>query len=319
MKPPYTITPGMLRKIASISEKLGEIKTARLVNPPTELRKRNRIKTIQSSLEIEGNTMTVDQITALIHNKRVHAPLRDITEVKNALEVYSQLDVFQVYQLDSLCNAHGMLMRGLVKHPGRLRHTPVGIMKGTHLAHMAPPGDRVFSLMSDLFEYLQHADELLLIKSCVFHYELEFIHPFEDGNGRMGRLWQTLILKEYAPVFEYLPVETLIKSRQKEYYQALELSDQAGNSTLFVEFMLDIIHTSLEELLETRNVTVTFRDRIQLFHDFIQDKSFTRKEYLRHNKEIATATASRDLAEAVRLGILIKQGEKRLTRYHFPH
>jgi Fic family protein len=317
MKPPYEISSKILNLISSISEKIGEVKSARLVKPPTELRKRNRIKTIQSSLEIEGNTLTIEQITALIDNKRVLAPVKDILEVKNAIKVYSMLDKFNAYELTSLCKAHGILMSELVEHAGKLRRTSVGIMKGSDIAHIAPPGDLVLSLMNDLFKYLKEDEDLLLIKSCVFHYEFEFIHPFIDGNGRMGRLWQTMILKDYSQVFEYLPIETLIKQRQQEYYNILGKSDSQGNSTGFIEFMLDIINIALEELLSTHNLTITQTDRIELFKKIIGTKSFTRKDYLRYNKEISAATASRDLKEAVNKAIVEKTGDKRLTKYKF--
>lgn len=317
MKPPYEITSKILHLISSISEKIGEVKSARLIKPPTELRKRNRIKTIQSSLEIEGNTLSVEQITDLLDNKRVLAPTKDILEVKNAIRVYSKLNGFDAYELDSLCNAHRILMNGLIEKAGELRRTSVGIMKGGNIAHIAPPGDLVYSLMKDLFEYLKNDEDLLLIKSCVFHYEFEFIHPFIDGNGRMGRLWQTILLKNYSPVFEYLPIEALIKDGQQDYYNILGKSDNLGSSTGFIEFMLGIIDTALEDLLKSQNLTITDADRIAIFKSIIGTKFFTRQEYLRHNKEISSATASRDLKEAVDREMLDKIGDKRLTRYRY--
>jgi len=317
MKPPYEITSRILHLVLSISEKIGEIKSARLIKPPTELRKRNRIKTIQSSLEIEGNTLTVEQITDLFNNKRVLAPEKDIVEVKNAIEVYSKLNKFNALNLESLCQAHGVLMKGLIDNAGKLRQTSVGIAKGKDIAHIAPPGDIVRSLMNDLFKYLRENEDILLVKSCAFHYEFEFIHPFTDGNGRMGRLWQTIILKEYSPVFEYLPIETLIKERQQDYYTILGLADSQGNSTGFIEFMLDIINIALEDLLKTQNHTISNSDRIDLFRNIIGTKSFTRQDYLRHNKEISSATASRDLKDAVDRSIIEKMGDKRLTKYKF--
>lgn len=317
MKPPYEITNRILSLISSISEKIGEVKSARLIKPPTELRKRNRIKTIQSSLEIEGNTLTVEQITDLINSKRILAPQKDILEVKNAIKVYSELNKLKVYELDSLCKAHSMLMKGLVNNAGQLRRTSVGIVKGGDIAHVAPPGDLIVPLMNDLFDYLKREDDLLIIKSCVFHYEFEFIHPFLDGNGRMGRLWQTLILKEYSLVFEFLPIESIIKERQLDYYHVLGKSDRMGSSTSFIEFMLDIINIALEDLLKTQNQTLTGMDRIDLFKDIIGFNGFTRQDYLRHNKEISSATASRDLKEAVNKEIIDKTGDKRLTKYRF--
>ena len=317
MKPPYEITSEILRLTSSISEKIGEIKSAKLIKPPTDLLKRNRIKSIQSSLEIEGNTLTVEQITDLINNKRVLAPQKDIIEVKNAIELYSKLNEFNAYDLDSLCRAHGILMNTLVENAGQFRTTAVGIIKGNNITHIAPPGDIVYPLMKDLFDYLENDNDILLIKSCVFHYEFEFIHPFIDGNGRMGRLWQTVILKNYSPVFEYLPIESLIKERQQDYYDILGRSDVQGKSTEFIEFMLQIINLALEDLLRTQNHTLSSIDRIDIFKDFIGSETFTRQDYLRHNKEISTATASRDLKEAVDKQVIVKMGEKRLTKYRF--
>lgn len=317
MKPPYTITSKIVSLIAAISEQIGEVKAARLTKPPTELRKRNRIRTIQSSLEIEGNTLTIEQITDLFNNKRVLAPQKDIVEVKNAIDVYAQIDTLKVYELTSMCEAHKILMNGLVDHPGELRKGAVGIMKGEAIAHIAPPGNMVRGLMNDLFEYLKTDTDLLLIKSCVFHYEFEFIHPFTDGNGRMGRLWQTMILKEYSKVFEFLPIESLVKERQQEYYHVLGKSDNEGSSTSFVEFMLEIIQQALSDLLATQNFTPTNEDRMSLFKDYIGDAEFSRQDYLRYNKDISLATASRDLKNAVTNGVLLKSGDKRLTKYRF--
>lgn len=317
MKPPYEITSKILNLIASISEKIGEVNAAHLNRPPTELRKRNRIKTIQSSLEIEGNTLTVEQITDLLNNKRVLAPKKDITEVKNAVNVYNKLNKFKAFDLKSLCKAHEVLMEGLIDNPGKLRNTSVGIVKGSDIAHIAPPGEMVYSLMTDLFNYLKNDDDLILIKSCVFHYELEFIHPFLDGNGRIGRLWQTMILKEHSPIFEFLPIETLIKLKQQEYYNVLGRSDKEGSSTSFVEFMLEIIKDALEDLLKVQNISLTGNDRILNFKEIIGSNEFSRQDYLRSFKNISQATASRDLKVAVENGIIEKDGDKRTTKYRY--
>jgi Fic family protein len=317
MKPPYKITTGILNLVAVISERIGEINAAHLSKPPTELRKRNRIKTIQSSLEIEGNTLNLEQVTAIIDNKPVIGTKKDILEVKNAIIVYDKLDEFQPYSISSFCNAHRILMNGLIESPGELRSKSVGIMRGSEIAHIAPKGDIVKPLMNDLFRYLKNDEDILLIKSCVFHYELEFIHPFLDGNGRMGRLWQTVILKDKYPVFAYLPVESLIKERQTEYYNILGKSDKSGESTLFIEFILKIINDSLEDLLNTQNVALTNFDRITFYHSIIKDEYFRRKDYLRTFKEISAPTASRDLQFAVENGIIEKIGDKNTTRYRY--
>ncbi len=317
MKPPYIITEKIVALVASISEKIGEINATHLYKPATELRKKNRIKTIQSSLKIEGNTMTEEQVTALLENKRVIAPQKDILEVQNAIKVYEQLRMFNPYKLKDLEKAHSILMSGLINKAGKLRSSNVGIVKGSKVEHIAPNGTMVHGLMKDLFEYLKKDTDLILIKSCVFHYEFEFIHPFIDGNGRMGRLWQTLILMQQYPVFEYLPVESLIKQKQSDYYNKLSESDKKGNSTPFIEFMLEIILESLDGLLQSQSVTLHTEDRIRLFKEKIGKNTFSRKDYMLNFKNISAPTASRDLKWAVEQNILTKFGELRLTEYQF--
>ena len=317
MRPPSQITPKILELISSISEKIGEVNAAYLYKPPTELRKKNRIKTIQSSLEIEGNSLSLDLVTAIIDNKRIIAPQKDILEVKNAINAYENLDSFNPNSITSFCVAHARLMKGLIENPGKIRTKSVGIIKGTIVTHIAPPGNIVKSLVKDLFDYLKKDKDLLLIKSCVFHYEIEFIHPFMDGNGRLGRLWQTLILRQYSPVFEFLPVESLIKARQFDYYRILGESDNKGDSTGFIEFMLQIINESLEDLLKSQNVNLTYKDRIIIFKEIIRQSSFNRQDYMRQFKDISSATASRDLKLAVDDGILTKTGDKRTTLYRY--
>lgn len=317
MKPPYKITNNIMGLIASISEQVGEIKAAHLYKPPTELRRRNRIKTIQSSLEIEGNTLSEKQISDLFDNKSVLAPQKDVVEVKNAIQVYNNLNKLDVYNLQSMCDAHVVLMHNLIDNAGQLRTTSVGIVKGNEISHIPPSGKMIVSLMDNLFDYLKNDDDLLLIKSCVFHYEFEFIHPFIDGNGRMGRLWQTLILKEYSPIFEFLPIEILIKANQEKYYQALELSDKQGQSTIFVEFMLGIIKKALADLLKNQNVSLSNAKRIQYFKEIIGSNYFSRQDYLRSFKNISSATASRDLKLAVDKLLIEKYGDKRTTNYRF--
>jgi len=317
MKPPYQITTRIIELIASISEKIGEINSAYLYKPPTELRKRNRIKTIQSSLEIEGNSLSLEQVTAILENKRIVAPQKDILEVKNAIRVYENLDNYNPTNLASFCKAHAILMQGLIDNPGEIRTKSVGIIKGSLVTHVAPAGNIVKSLMKDLFEYLKKDKDLLLIKSCVFHYEMEFLHPFMDGNGRMGRLWQTVILRQYSPVFEFLPIESLIKAKQIDYYSILGESDNKGNSTGFIEFILQIINESLEELLTNQSVNLTGNDRVTIFKEKIGPRFFNRQEYMRQFRDISSATASRDLKKAVDSGILDKTGDKRTTLYKF--
>lgn len=313
MKPPYDITSKILRSIASISERLGEINASFLDRPPPILRKENKIKTIHSSLQIEGNTLTEEQITALLENKRVLGPQKDIQEVINAIAIYEIIIEYEALSEKSFLNAHSTLMRKLITKPGTYRKQGVGIVKGSKVEHLAPPHDKVPYLMKDLFRYLK-TDELELIKSCVFHYEVEFIHPFLDGNGRMGRLWQTLILLKKYPVFEFVPFEMLISQHQDAYYKALADCDKAGKSTIFIEYMLDIIDTSLSDLLVYSNRNFTVEQRLDYFKSLGQ-ATFTRKDYMNVFKDISSSTASRDLKLGVALGFFKKKGEKNKTSY----
>jgi Fic family protein len=317
MKPPYTITEKIVKLVAGIFHQLGEIQGASLHKPKTELRKKNRIKTIQSSLEIEGNTLTEDQITALLDNKRVLAPAKDILEVQNAVALYDMIRKFDPFKINSLNKAHAILMNSLIDKPGQFRTKNVGIVKGSKVEHLAPPGEMVNGLMKDLFEYLKRDTDLLLIKSCVFHYELEFIHPYLDGNGRMGRFWQTVILLKDYPVFEFLPVESLIKQRQDDYYKALSISDRSGHSTYFIEFMLQIINDALIEALRTGNRSVTAEERLEMFRDIINSHQFSRKDYMENFRDISMATASRDLKKGVDDRLLEKEGDKNKTVYRY--
>ena len=314
MKPPYDLTNEILKLIASISEKLGEAKASFLDKPSPQLRKQNRIKTIHSSLSIEGNTLSEEQITALLENKRVVGPQKDLLEVLNAIKVYEGLSQFDPLSKRSFLAAHRVLMDGLMEKPGRFRTSNVGIVQGSKVAHLAPPAGNVDHLMSELFQYLKEEGELVLVKSCVFHYELEFIHPFLDGNGRMGRLWQTIILMQAYPIFEYLPFETMIRQTQEEYYASLSESDKAGKSTVFIEYMLKIIDRALAEQLDFRNRTFTSKDRLEYFLSQGVTE-FSRKDYLKVFKDLSTATASRDLKEGVESGLLEKEGDKRNTVY----
>ncbi|EAQ40114.2 Fic protein family [Dokdonia sp. MED134] len=314
MKPPYEITSSILKLITSISEKIGEVNASYLDRPSPKLRKQNRIKTIHSSLKIEGNTLTEEQITALLENKRVIGPQKDVLEVLNAIKIYENLEQYKPSNEKSFLKAHKALMEGLIEKSGTYRKQGVGIVKGSKVEHLAPPFENVSYLMKDLFEYLKKSDEIELIKSCVFHYEMEFIHPFLDGNGRMGRLWQTLILMEKYPIFEFLPFETLISKDQEKYYKALAESDNAGKSTAFIEYMLNVIHISISELLDFNNRTLSAKDRLA-YYVTLNKTEFTRKDYMDTFKDISSATASRDLKKGAELGLFEKIGEKNKTIY----
>ena len=250
-EPPFKITSKAINLISQISEKIGEISTLENTERTVQLRKKNRIRTIHSSLAIENNSLTIEQITAIIEGKRVLGPPNEIQEVKNAVQAYELLLNLNPYKQNDLLKAHQLMMNDLVKHSGKYRKGGVGIFDGKGVVHVAPPADRVPFLMNDLFDWLKSSDVHPLIKSCVFHYEFEFIHPFEDGNGRMGRLWQTVILTEWKPIFAWLPIETLIKENQKLYYKALGISDSNADSTEFIEFMLSIILKTIKEIITT--------------------------------------------------------------------
>jgi Fic family protein len=314
MKPPYDITLKILKLIGSISEKIGEVNANYLNKQSPQLRKQNRIKTIHSSLQIEGNTLTEEQITALIENKRVIGPKKDVLEVLNAIKVYEKLEEYKFSSVKNFQKAHYELMNGLIESAGKYRKQGVGIVKGTKLEHIAPPHENVPHLMKDLFEYLKDSNELTLIKSCVFHYEMEFIHPFIDGNGRMGRLWQTLILMSEYPIFEFLPFETLISQTQDDYYKSLSLSDKSGKSTYFIEYMLSVIDKSLESLLNYNNRILKDLDRLEYFIK-LGVKEFTRKDYMNIFKDLSSATASRDLKKGIELNMFESVGNLNKTKY----
>lgn len=314
VKPPYDITPKILKLISSISEKIGEVNANYLSKQSPQLRKQNRIKTIQSSLQIEGNTLTEDQITALIDNKRIIGPEKDVLEVLNAIKVYNELNKYKLHSEKDFLNAHASLMNGLIKNAGKYRNQSVGIVKGNDIEHVAPPFQNVPYLMKDLFEYLKDDQELTLIKSCVFHYEMEFIHPFIDGNGRMGRLWQTVILINDYQIFEFLPFETLISATQDEYYKSLSMSDKSGKSTPFIEYMLGVIEKSLSQLLNYNNRILKDIDRLEFFLNQGY-KEFSRKDYMNVFKDIASATASRDLKKGIELNLFKSSGQLNKTKY----
>lgn len=253
-QPPYTITPAMMRLVAEIGEVIGRYTVMAEYHMTPGLRRENRIRTIQASLAIENNTLSLEQMTALINGKRILGHPREIQEVRNAFTAYEEMGKWDPTSLDDFLSAHRVLMDGLVDHPGVFRSGGVGIYRGDQLVHMAPSANRVSKLVGDLIGWLDSTEEHPLVASCVFHYELEFIHPFSDGNGRMGRLWQTLILKNWKPVMAYVPVETIIRDRQQDYYRVLTEADTNADITPFIEF---ILHAILEAIQETVTDQVT--------------------------------------------------------------
>lgn len=252
-QPPFTLNSQILDLVADIAQKVGRVDAYGQINRSLQLRKENRIRTIHSSLAIENNTLSLEQVTAVIEGKHVIAPPKDLLEVQNAIKVYENIDSFNPLSVDDLLCAHKKLMGGLVSEAGRLRSGNVGVFSGKRLIHAGTPAKYVSSVLADLFSWLAAGEFHPLITSCVFHYEFEFIHPFQDGNGRMGRLWQTLILSRWNNLFAWLPVETLVKECQEDYYDALSGSDEQGDSTRFIEFMLGMISQTLDDVLVSGN------------------------------------------------------------------
>jgi Fic family protein len=249
---PYTITPETLNRVAAISEAIGRLSVLTDQARALRLRRINRIRTIHGSLAIEGNTLSEAQITAILEGKRVIAPPREVQEVKNALAAYDRFDTWKAEAEKDLLEAHRILMSGLIDEAGIYRSGGVGVNAGQQVIHMAPPADRVPHLMTDLFGWLAATDAHPLIASSIFHYEFEFIHPFADGNGRMGRLWQSLILARWNPLFADIPVESLIFEHQAEYYQTIQESTHQTDSAPFIAFMqrmiLDTVTSSTPEV-----------------------------------------------------------------------
>ncbi len=256
--PPYTITDEMLNLAIEISNLLSELKVTDDLNKTPKLRQVNRVKSIQASLAIEENTLNYDEVNAIVNGKEVVGPINDIVAVNNALKAYSLLDELDPYSIDDLLKAHKVMMLGLVDHPGCLRTGNVGVYSadGT-VSHMAPPHERVNNLINDLFTWLKDSEVNALIKSSVFHYEFEFTHPFMDGNGRMGRLWQTLLLSKWQPIFKWLPIENMIYKKQEEYYAAIRESTSCGNSNPFIIYMLNIIKDTINEIISESRSEIT--------------------------------------------------------------
>jgi len=240
-QPPFILTSTILSLVAEICESIGRLSTQADGAKELRLRRINRIRTIRGSLAIEGNTMSEAQITAILDGKRVIAPPREIQEVRNAISAYDRLEYWQPHAEEDLLAAHSHLMAGLLDEEGAYRRGGVGVMAGDQVIHVAPPADRVPFLMGDLLSWLHKTDQHPLVAGSVFHYEFEFIHPFADGNGRLGRLWHTLILLRWNPLFAHIPVESLVHEHQAEYYQALQRSTNQADSAPFIEFMLKMI------------------------------------------------------------------------------
>ncbi len=251
-KPPFKITQKILNYVAEITELSDKLTSINKISSNPTLRRTNRIKNIQGSLAIEQNSLSIKQVTAVINGKHVLAPPKDIAEVKNAFEIYERLDELDPYSIDDLLTAHGVLTRNLVDESGIFRSGQVGVVDGDgNIIHFGTLPQYVPSLVEDLLNWAKYNDVPPLISSCVFHYEFELIHPFADGNGRLGRLWHTLLLSKWNPLFAWLPIESIIHNNQTDYYNAINSSNDEGESTIFIEFMLSVIKEALVEAIES--------------------------------------------------------------------
>ncbi len=279
--PPYTMTPEITHLVAGICEIVGRFAATADVMITPRLGRENRIRSIQGSLAIEQNSLSLDQVTAVIQGRRVLGAPREIQEVRNAFVAYEALPDWSPTETDDLLAAHRLLMAGLVDDPGVFRRSGIGVFKDQQIVHVAPPAGRVSKLMGDLLNWLKTTPEHPLIAGCIFHYELEFIHPFADGNGRMGRLWQTLILSRWQPWLAFVPVESVIRERQEAYYQALRQSDQQAEATRFIVFMLEALRDTLKQLAATDQVSDQVTDQVKSFLRALSEGDLTMSEAMK--------------------------------------
>lgn len=308
-KPPFEVTNTILDEIAEIAELVGHLSAARSLSTNPTLRRTNRIRTIYSSLAIEQNTLSLEQVTAVLGGKRIIAPPKDIAEVKNAYEIYEIMESLDPYSVDALLDAHGVMTRGLVEESGCFRSRPVGVVdKQGNILHFGTLPDYVPGLVKELLNWVRDSDFHMLIKSCVFHYELELIHPFADGNGRIGRLWHTLLLTRWKPIFAWLPVESIIHDRQDEYYQAINRSNNEAESTAFIEFMLSAIKEALIEAVQTDGAeTMSIEEqRWYQIEQFLKNGGTISNADVRKMFGVSAATANRILSKLVDKGKIQK-------------
>ena len=309
-KPPFEITNDIINFVAEISELVGHVVSTKGLSSNPVLRRTNRIRTIYGSLAIEQNTLSLEQVTAVLNGKKVLAPPKDIEEVKNAYEIYECLDIMNPYSIDDLLKAHGIMMRGLLEDAGQFREKPAGVVNSKgEIIHFGTLPQYIYGLMEELLEWTKTSDVHPLIKGCVFHYEFELIHPFLDGNGRIGRLWHTLLLEKWNPIFAWLPVESIIHNRQQEYYQAINKSNLMAESTEFILFMLSAIKEALLEagnIASTNNLSAKEQQRWQIVYGYLQENPYITNADVRNTLEVSAATANRILGKFTENGLIEK-------------
>ncbi len=295
-KPPFTISAKAISMIAEISALL-ERHSILMGKDSLRLRKSNKIKTIHSSLAIEGNNLSEEQVSDILNGKKVVAPIREIQEVKNAIRTYDKFQKYNPFSIADLFKAHSDMMESLVSEAGKFRSGGVGVFDDDKVVHIAPPAEMVGELMENLFDWLKNSEDHLLIKSCVFHYEFEFIHPFADGNGRLGRLWQSLILSKFNPLFQYLPIETMVYNNQQNYYKAINDSSAENNSGIFVDFMLgEILNTlKLHQATHSGRANGRLNGRVNGVLEFIRNNQGVNTNDIANALNIPVRTVSRHL------------------------
>ncbi len=319
-EPPFEITQAILADAAEISELVGHLSAGKLSSSPI-LRRTNRIRTIQGTLAIEQNTLSVEQVTAVLNGKRVIAPPRDIAEVKNAYAVYETMAELDPFSVDSLLAAHGTMMHGLIDEAGQFRSRPAGVAdsKGNTL-HIGTLPRYVPESVKQLLQWVEDSGLPMAVKSSVFHYEFELIHPFADGNGRIGRLWHTRLLAEWNPLLAWLPVESIIHDRQQAYYDAINASNNAGESTIFIEFMLSAIKSALFEAsgYKERPLGINAQNaayRRQFVLDRLGSRALIRNADLCEGLGVSPATANRILRDLNKDGTLERVRDGKFWAY----
>ena len=306
-KPPFKINEKIMTEVIDIAELVGKVSISSQISANPTLRRTNRIRTIYSSLAIEQNTLDIDQVTAVLSGKRVLAPPKDIAEVQNAYEIYENMDKLNPYSIDDLLKAHSIMVKGLVNEAGEFRSRPVGIVDGEgNVLHFGTLPQCVPQLVKELLEWTETSEIHMLIKSCVFHYEFELIHPFSDGNGRIGRLWHTLLLSKWNPLFAWLPIESIIHDNQTRYYDAINISNSDGNSTVFIEFMLSVIKQVLQEVVITDNVKIRSKSDVRwnVISEFLETHDYIMNGDVKRLLEVSSATATRILTGFMKAGRL---------------
>lgn len=297
-QPPFEINERIMADVIEIAELVGRVSVTDKISMNPTLRRTNRIQTIYSSLAIEQNTLDIEQVTAVLSGKRVIAPPKDIAEVQNAYEIYDNMDKLNPYSIDDILKAHSVMERGLLNEAGEFRSRPVGVADSEgNILHFGTLPQYVPKLIQELLEWTEKSEIHLLIKSCVFHYEFELIHPFADGNGRMGRLWHTLLLSKWNPIFAWLPIESIIHDNQSEYYNAINVSNNNGNSTVFIEFMLSVIKQALQESINDKPKNTSSKSdlRWNKINDYLETHEYILNSDVQKLLGVSSATATRIL------------------------